>query len=33
VRALDGEKLVGPDLARSGSESFRNLAVLGNVAL
>lgn len=33
IRALDGDKLIGPDLARSSAEAFRNLAVMGNVAL
>lgn len=33
IRALDGERPVGPDLARSSAESFRNLAIAGNVAL
>jgi hypothetical protein len=33
IRALDGDRPVGPDLARSSAESFRNLAIAGNVAL
>ena len=33
VRAMDHAKPLGPDLARSSSESFRNIAVFGNVSL
>lgn len=33
IRALDGEKLVGPDLSQKSTESFRNLTVIGNVVL
>lgn len=33
IRALDGEKPVGPDLAKASAESFRHLAIAGNVAL
>lgn len=33
IRALDGDRVVGPDLARASAESFRNLAIAGNVPL
>ncbi len=33
VRAMDHDKLLGPDLAKSSSESYRNIAVFGNVSL
>ena len=33
VRAMDHAKLLGSDLAKSSSESFRNIAVFGNVSL
>ena len=33
VRAMDHAKPLGPDLAKSSSESFRNIAVFGNVSL
>lgn len=33
IRAMDHEKLLGPDLARTSSESYRNIAVIGNVSL
>jgi hypothetical protein len=32
IRAFDGEKLVGPDLARESAEVYLNLTVAGNVA-
>jgi hypothetical protein len=32
VRAFDGQKLLGPDLARESSEAYLNLTVAGNVA-
>lgn len=32
IRAFDGEKLVGPDLARESPEAFLNLTLAGNVA-
>ena len=32
IRALDGDKLIGPDLARESAESYLNLTVVGNVA-
>jgi hypothetical protein len=31
IRAFDGEKLVGPDLARQSAEAYLNLMVAGNV--
>jgi hypothetical protein len=31
IRAFDGDKLVGPDLARESAESYLNLTVAGNV--
>ncbi|MDA7947660.1 MAG: TIGR03808 family TAT-translocated repetitive protein [Hyphomicrobiaceae bacterium] len=33
VRAMDHAKPLGPDLAKNSSESFRNIAVFGNVSL
>lgn len=33
VRAMDHDKLLGPDLSKSSSESYRNIAVFGNVSL
>jgi len=33
VRAMDLEKAIGPDLSKSSSEAFLNLAVYGNVSL
>lgn len=33
IRAMDHDKLLGPDLAKSSSESYRNIAVFGNVSL
>jgi hypothetical protein len=33
IRAIADGKLVGPDLSQRSAESFRNLAVAGNVAL
>lgn len=33
IRAMDHEKLLGPDLAKTSSESYRNMAVFGNVSL
>jgi len=33
VRAMDHDKLLGPDLAKSSAESYRNIAVFGNVSL
>ncbi len=33
VRAMDHDTLLGPDLAKSSSESYRNIAVFGNVSL
>lgn len=33
IRALAGDKLVGPDLSQKSTESFRNLTVIGNVTL
>lgn len=33
IRAMDHNKLLGPDLAKSSSESYRNMAVFGNVSL
>ena len=33
VRAMDHDKLLGPDLAKSSSESYRNIAVFANVSL
>jgi uncharacterized secreted repeat protein (TIGR03808 family) len=33
IRAMDHDKLLGPDLARTSSESYRNIAVIGNVSL
>ncbi len=33
VRATDHGKLLGPDLAKSSAESYRNIAVFGNVSL
>lgn len=33
VRAMDHAKPLGPDLAKSSSESYRNIAVFGNVSL
>jgi uncharacterized secreted repeat protein (TIGR03808 family) len=32
IRAMDHDKLLGPDLAKSSSESYRNIAVFGNVS-
>lgn len=32
VRAFDGDKLVGPDLARQSGEAYLNLMIAGNVA-
>jgi hypothetical protein len=32
IRAFDGDKLVGPDLARQSAEAYLNLMVAGNVA-
>jgi hypothetical protein len=32
IRAFDGDKLVGPDLARESPEAFLNLTLVGNVA-
>ena len=32
IRAFDGEKLVGPDLARESTEVYLNLTIAGNVA-
>jgi hypothetical protein len=32
IRAFDGEKLVGPDLARESPEAYLNLTLVGNVA-
>jgi len=32
IRAMDHDKALGPDLATSSSESYRNIAVFGNVA-
>ncbi len=32
IRAFDGDKLIGPDLARESSESYLNLTLAGNVA-
>jgi hypothetical protein len=31
IRAFDGDKLVGPDLARQSAEAYLNLMVAGNV--
>ncbi len=33
IRAMDHDKPLGPDLAKSSSESYRNIAVFGNVSL
>ena len=33
VRAMDRNKLLGPDLTKSSAESYRNIAVFGNVSL
>lgn len=33
IRAMDHKKLLGPDLAKTSSESYRNMAVFGNVSL
>jgi hypothetical protein len=33
IRAMADGKLVGPDLSQRSAESFRNLAIAGNVAL
>jgi hypothetical protein len=33
IRALNGEEFIGKDLVRGGSEAFRNLAIVVNVAL
>ena len=33
IRAMDHNKPLGPDLAKSSSESYRNIAVFGNVSL
>ncbi len=33
IRAMDKDKPLGPDLSKSSSEAFRNLAVYGNVSL
>ena len=33
IRAMDRDKLLGPDLAKTSSESYRNIAVFGNVSL
>lgn len=33
IRALDGTRPIGPDLARESAESFRNLAIFANIAL
>lgn len=33
IRAMDHDKLLGPDLAKTSSESYRNMAVFGNVSL
>lgn len=32
IRAMDHDKALGPDLVHSSSESYRNIAVLGNVS-
>jgi uncharacterized secreted repeat protein (TIGR03808 family) len=32
IRAMDGAKPVGPDLAQASSEAYRNLAIYSNVA-
>lgn len=33
IRAMDRDKPLGPDLAKSSAEAFRNLAIYGNVSL
>ena len=33
IRAMDHNKLLGSDLAKNSSESYRNMAVFGNVSL
>jgi uncharacterized secreted repeat protein (TIGR03808 family) len=33
IRAMDHDKPLGPDLAKSSAESYRNIAVFGNVSL
>jgi len=33
IRAMDHDTLLGPDLAKTSSESYRNIAVFGNVSL
>lgn len=33
IRAMDHDKPLGPDLAKTSSESYRNMAVFGNVSL
>lgn len=33
IRAMDHDKLLGPDLAKTSSEAYRNMAVFGNVSL
>jgi hypothetical protein len=33
IRALNGDEIVGKDLTRGGSESFRNLAIAANVSV
>ena len=32
IRAFDGEKLLGPDLARESAEAYLNVTVAGNVS-
>ena len=32
IRAMDGPKPIGPDLARASAEAYRNLSVYSNVA-
>jgi uncharacterized secreted repeat protein (TIGR03808 family) len=33
IRAMDHDQPLGPDLAKTSSESYRNIAVFGNVSL
>ncbi len=33
VRALDGDEIIGKELAKGGSEAFRNLAIVANVSI